>query len=176
MRRRITTITGTDRTTIVSGRAANPQASVAETASRYAWRPRSSQRSVAHAAISHIAALVVSERYDADHSNVAHAVVHSHHVMNAVHSLASRLARENTSAPQSPVSSAGISPGQPSQMPGASVRACAGGYFANTAGSMKTCICSKNAASGGAGAVQRQRAKISACKRYARSSWTVPGS
>ena len=36
MRRRITTITGTDRTTIVSGRAANPQASVAETARRYA--------------------------------------------------------------------------------------------------------------------------------------------
>ena len=108
---------------------------------------------------------MVSERYDADQSKVAQAVVHSHQVRSAVHSLARRLARENTSAPQMPVISAGISPGRPSQMPGTSVSAWAGGYFAKTAGSMNTCICSKNAASGGEGAVQCPRAKISACSR-----------
>ena len=75
-----------------------------------------------------------------------------------------------------PVISAGISPGSPSTIPGTSVNACAGGYFAKTAGSTNTCICSKKEASGGEGAVQCPRAKISACSRYARSSCTTPGS
>jgi hypothetical protein len=120
--------------------------------------------------------LVVSEKYDADHSNVAHAVVHNHQVSSATHSLARRLASQNTRAPAMPFISAGISPGRPSQIPGTSVSAWAGGYFAKTAGSMNTCICSKNAATGGEGAVQCPAAKISACSRYARSSCTTPGS
>src|SRR4051794_16058726 len=131
---------------------------------------------VAHRAISHIAVLVVSEKYDADQSKVVHAVVHNHHVSSAVHSVARRLASQNTRAPAMPVISAGISPGRPSQIPGTSVRAWAGGYFAKTAGSMNTCICSKNVARGGEGAVQCPLAKISACSRYARSSWMTPDS
>src|SRR5580765_853898 len=120
---------------------------------------------VAHSAISHNAVLVVSEKYDADHIKVAQAVVHNHQVSSAVHSLARRLASQNTSAPARPVSSAGISPGRPSQMPGTSASAWPGGYFAKTAGSMNTCICSKNVARGGEVAVQCPREKISACSR-----------
>src|SRR5256885_16502985 len=116
---------------------------------------------VAHKAISHIAVLVVSEKYDADQSKVVHAVVHNHHVSSAVHSLARRLASQNTRAPAMPVINAGISPGTPSQIPGTSVRAWAGGDFAKTGGPMKTGTCPRKAPGGGGGAAQMPAPQIS---------------
>src|SRR5207237_6631998 len=94
-RRTITKANGTASTTIVNGRASNPHPSATATQRRSARRPESSQRIVAHTAISHIAVLVVSEKYDADQNKVAQAVVHNHQVRSAIHSFARRLASQN---------------------------------------------------------------------------------
>src|SRR6185436_9139907 len=87
-RRTITKASGSASVAIVNGRASSPHPTAAATVSRYPLRCESSQRIVAHSAISHIAVLVLSEKYDADQCNVGQAVVHNHQVSSAIHSLA----------------------------------------------------------------------------------------
>ena len=46
------------------------------------------------------------------------AVIHNTHVSSPTHGFATRRATSNTSAPHSPSSNTGMSPGSPSQIPG----------------------------------------------------------
>ena len=64
-------------------------------------------------------------------------------------------------------------PGRPSHTPGARRSEWPGGNFAATTGVSSTWNCSKNAGSGGGGAVQCPEPKILAWRRYAASSCTT---
>src|SRR5262245_66485240 len=118
VRRTITNPSGTASIAIVNGRARMPQASAAATQTRNLVRSVSRQRTVAHTATSHVAVLVVSEKYEADQWSVTQAVVHHHHVRRAIHSLASLRPSQNTSIAGRPASTRGIRPGRPRQRPG----------------------------------------------------------
>ena len=140
---RTTAAAGRAKAIVVSGRVMQPHPTHADSKPSQRVFAVSVQRSSAHQPSSQRAVVVAWDRYEARSWSGCGGASQKSQARIATRPLAARRASATSPAPAAPASAIGTAAVIPRRTPGASTRACPGGYLAARKGPESTCIWSK---------------------------------